>query len=165
MPEARRRASSDVFTTAAKNGSPESAAVTSLPSHRCDLTNSRTERRWTTRRHEADLLRDIGGDTSADSAACYTLRPESVRNRGKSASWRPAELAAVDATSAILKNCGMQAVCRTDARKVSFHACCRHSCIAGFGWTRSGYDPHSRNTMNHYFVRVPSPQRKLPKET
>ena len=41
-----------------------------------------------------------GGDTSADSAACCTLRPESARNRGKSAANSWSELAAVDVTAA-----------------------------------------------------------------
>jgi len=43
-----------------------------------------------------------GGDTSADSAACCTLRPESARNRGKSAANSWSELAAGDATDASL---------------------------------------------------------------
>ena len=41
-----------------------------------------------------------GVDTSADSAACCTLRPRSARNRVKSAGWRPAELAAVASPAA-----------------------------------------------------------------
>jgi hypothetical protein len=53
-----------------------------------------------------------GGDTSADSAACCTLRPESARNRGKSAANSWSELAAVDATSASLVGSGSQAVSR-----------------------------------------------------
>lgn len=55
----------------------------------------------TTRRKGCGLP-DGGGDTSADSAACCTLRPESARNRGKSAANSWSELAAGDATAASL---------------------------------------------------------------
>ena len=40
-----------------------------------------------------------GVDTASDTAASCTLRPKSVRNRQNCASWRPAKLAAVDATA------------------------------------------------------------------
>ncbi len=56
-----------------------------------------------------------GGDTSADSAACCTLRPKSVRNRGKSAGWRSAKLAAVDATAISKKSLFVESVYHTSA--------------------------------------------------
>ena len=58
-----------------------------------------------------------GGDTSADLVACCTLRPESVRNREKSAGWRPANLTAADATDASLADCEMHSVGATKSTK------------------------------------------------
>jgi hypothetical protein len=56
-----------------------------------------------------------GGDTSADSAACCTLRPESARNRGKSAANSWSELAAGDATASPKKSPIVLAVYLTSA--------------------------------------------------
>jgi hypothetical protein len=55
---------------------------------------------WTTRPHEADLLRSIGRNTDADWPLRCTLPPKLVRELEETASKRSSELRAVDATDA-----------------------------------------------------------------
>ena len=73
--------------------------------------------------------------TPARSAACCTLRPRPIRNRGKCAGCRPAELAAVDATACRKKTAKLAAVQITsvnwsswstlDGVAISASGCCR----------------------------------------
>jgi hypothetical protein len=77
-------------------GQPRTSEVTSTScsSRFHELTEVGQTTRWRGRGLPAG-----GGDTSADSAACCTLRPKSTQNRGKSAANSWSELATGDATA------------------------------------------------------------------
>ena len=91
---------------------------------RMNLSSADTEMRHLCKLRDSTKLAEVGqtasrkqsglpagsGATAVDTAASCTLRPKSVRNRGKCADRRPVELAAVDATAATLSNGNSQSV-------------------------------------------------------